>query len=445
MADQLGPLESEDDENWEQDGPNQDEVKKVKVEQLGSLEVDPLEVDPLEADGITCCIPPSNPCCRPNQRRLRGRRPPKQDQVRKVKKVEQVDALEVDPLEPDDENWHYNGFNQDEKEKVKLFEQVDPLEAEDDENWDQDGPKQDEVKKVRKVEQPDRLEEADDWDWDGLNQREEVEKVKAPWDVVMDFDGTITCEDTIEALVCQAIMYNHWKIAGEEMELIDVASSEQGLAWKQCKDKYYADYSSWKRQYEKFNAVHEAKKMPESRGQGVQFTLDDLKSCTNSTFQLERADIINALRRQTVGSLQQVVEVEEMRKPMEEFSLERVNRSGIFKNIEPDALMNRAMAAEYVGGPNATPENPYSVSIKRGFSEFAEDIGSRKKSSWSVVSVNWSRDWIRGVLSKATTAYDTLALDPPPIMSNDTYPELGIIGPKLPSGISEQLVSFSDF
>jgi hypothetical protein len=75
-------------------------------------------------------------------------------------------------------------------------------------------------------------------------------------------------------------------------------------------------------------------------------------------------------------------------KAVEERSFSRVSNSGIFAGISQDDWWHLGRDAVERG----------DVGIRRGFKEFVESV-TKKGGQWGVVSVNFSTEWIKGVLS----------------------------------------------
>ena len=202
-----------------------------------------------------------------------------------------------------------------------------------------------------------------------------------PWRVIMDFDRTITKNDTVEALVCQCILHNYEHViegGGNLLQLGDVANTEQGKEWERCKREYANDYSALEDGLRLYSwgspvAVPAKKGEEKTRIYGHAVTFQDEVECCESA------------------------------KPIEEFSMERVNGTGIFDHVAaPAILKRRAMLSERhltpleIAAEGRYPQ--YGVSIRKGFPEFIEELGRRPHSDWGVVSVNWSSDWIKGII-----------------------------------------------
>lgn len=169
--------------------------------------------------------------------------------------------------------------------------------------------------------------------------------------IIFDFDGTITTNDTIEPLVQSAISHHHPSLSPSEL-----SQTPQAEAWSNCKSQYLADLSA-----------HYEKEKQESS--------DEVLLTGPSALEREQ---------RTLDAL----------KDVEWASVERVGKSGIFKDVSRDSFreMGRAAAA-------ADPEsgNDRVVVVREGFVEFVTLI-RQNGAQWGVVSVNWSWRWVRGVL-----------------------------------------------
>lgn len=197
--------------------------------------------------------------------------------------------------------------------------------------------------------------------------------------VIFDFDGTITTKDTIEPLVQSVISLQHPSLSPSEL-----SQTPQAEAWSNCKSQYLADLSA---HYEK------EKQEPSD---GVLLT---------GPSALER-------EQRSLDAL----------KDVERASVERLGESGIFKGVLRKPLREKGTAAT-VDDPQGG--NDRTVVVREGFSEFVRWIERVARGEWGVVSVNWSRDWIRGVLD----AYvgNIGGFNGLPVMSNDISGSTGMI------------------
>lgn len=115
-------------------------------------------------------------------------------------------------------------------------------------------------------------------------------------------------------------------------------------------------------------------------------------------------------------------------KDVETRSFERVSRSGLFRGISP--LQWRVFGRDAVKNGE--------VVIREGFSDFITNV-ERSEAAWGVVSVNFSRDFIRGVLESA--GVKTFKVQ---ILAN-TSDENGIlIGPESREGENTPVMTTSD-
>ncbi|OBT98708.2 hypothetical protein VE01_03426 [Pseudogymnoascus verrucosus] len=199
--------------------------------------------------------------------------------------------------------------------------------------------------------------------------------------VVLDFDGTITTEDTIEALAQSAIALQNPSLPHSQLSQTPAAE-----AWNNCKSQYLADLSA---HYEKENQ--------EPSDGGVVTGLGGLE------------------REQ--GSLDALRDVEWA-------SVKRVGQSGIFKGLSKESLREKGRAAT-AGDPQ--DGNDLAVVVREGFPEFVTWIG-QIGGQWGIVSVNWSRMWVRGVLDVALEErWVPSQIDLCNLTTNDINPLTGMI------------------
>ena len=150
--------------------------------------------------------------------------------------------------------------------------------------------------------------------------------------LIFDFDGTITQNDTISEVARSAITFQ--KLThGRELQ----------ATWDQVVKDYLDDCKQLDEDYPE----------PESERKVVE---DELKYLTHS-------------------------------KNLEETSLVRVAKSGIFKGLSETTLVDAGVEARKSG----------KVKIRDGFDELI-DFAESKGWTVGVISVNWSRSWIQGVL-----------------------------------------------
>lgn len=199
--------------------------------------------------------------------------------------------------------------------------------------------------------------------------------------VVLDFDCTITTKDTIEALAQSAIALQNPTLPPSQLSQTPAAE-----AWNNCKSQYLADLSA---HYEKENQ--------EPSDGGVVTGLGGLE------------------REQ--GSLDALRDVEWA-------SVKRVGESGIFKGLSKESLREKGRAAT-AGDPQ--DGNDLAVVVREGFPEFVTWIG-QIGGQWGIVSVNWSRMWVRGVLDVALEErWVPSQIDLCNLTTNDINPLTGMI------------------
>lgn len=212
--------------------------------------------------------------------------------------------------------------------------------------------------------------EVDDWD-DGNSSGSPRVKSEKNWHVILDFDKTITVDDTIEPLMKTAIRLNANSEVGKSTFGEDAEAKLLG-DWEEVKKRYAGDLKAYE--------------------EGAKYRLADVSDETSY--------------------LQTEIEVVEYLRPLEEMSLARVVKTQILETVDGKELQNAARSATSVAGVSTetngmiTPPcqedcSDVRVTVRSDFRKFAEEIDSRALSKWGVISVNWSKDWIRGVLGKA--------------------------------------------
>ncbi|KAM4059608.1 haloacid dehalogenase-like hydrolase [Hirsutella rhossiliensis] len=179
--------------------------------------------------------------------------------------------------------------------------------------------------------------------------------------LIFDFDGTITRRDTIGELARSAIarQQSHGGGGGGGLE----------AAWEQAVRDYGADYSAYRQEYRPAEAQR--------------------RSATDEV-------------RYLAGL-----------KSVEEASLDRVGRSGVFAGLGADQLF--CMGVEAVEARR--------VAVRDGFADLVE-LAARRGWRVDVVSVNWSGAFIRGVIHPHRLA----------VTANEISPDGHIRGPGGPLG-----------
>ncbi|OIW35602.1 hypothetical protein CONLIGDRAFT_63908 [Coniochaeta ligniaria NRRL 30616] len=158
-----------------------------------------------------------------------------------------------------------------------------------------------------------------------------------PVHVFLDFDGTITKEDTIAALGEWASTLND-------------------------KNNIWLSHCNWyNAETEKFDEAHR-----------IDFTTDGLKGLG----QLGLQHLIHA-------NINDRIQIERQ-------SVELINGYRLFQNLPPQALYK---AAQY----NMAETSENRIEIRNGFGDLLKYL-TAKKSEVTVLSVNWSEDWIKGCI-----------------------------------------------
>lgn len=172
------------------------------------------------------------------------------------------------------------------------------------------------------------------------------------YQVIFDFDGTITTKDTIEPLVQSALAFQHPSLTPVELGQTSLAE-----AWSNCKSQYLAELSA---HYEKENSEPS----------------DDVPVTGPRAIEREKR------------SLDALWDVEMA-------SVQRVGESGIFKGIKFSSFREMGRSAALAGRQGA---NNRAVRIREDFPEFLRWIRGTFRAEWGVVSVNWNKHWVQGVM-----------------------------------------------
>lgn len=184
--------------------------------------------------------------------------------------------------------------------------------------------------------------------------------------LILDFDGTVTRHNTIGELGRSAVALQQSRGGSPDVE----------AAWKEAVREYGVDYSAHRRRYRPVEA-HRRSVTDEVR------FLEGLKS-------------------------------------VEEASLDRVGRSGVFAALDADHLFR--MGVEAVEARR--------VVVRDGFADMVE-LATRRGWRIDVVSVNWSGAFIRGVLHPHRLA----------VTANEISPDGRIEGPGGPLGAGRMTTS----
>jgi 2-hydroxy-3-keto-5-methylthiopentenyl-1-phosphate phosphatase len=180
--------------------------------------------------------------------------------------------------------------------------------------------------------------------------------------LIFDFDGTITQQDTISELASAAIAFQHAQ-RGQDLR----------ATWDQVVQDYLSDYQHHKENYQ-----------PKDE---------------------ERREVAQEIT--FLNSLQ----------PIEQASLRRVQASGVFDGLEQMGLFEMGVSAI----------ESKKIKIREGFKELTK-LAERNGWGLGVISVNWSRSFIRGVLHQFSI----------PIVANEVSSDGRICGPDF---LDEQLTN----
>ncbi|KAK3393174.1 hypothetical protein B0H63DRAFT_457644 [Podospora didyma] len=184
--------------------------------------------------------------------------------------------------------------------------------------------------------------------------------------IILDFDGTITHQDTIN-FIAQSVVSHH---KGNSASINTKGGGAQE-AWDHILAAYLADYEHHSSNYRPVSAAR--------------------------------------------TTLEQELAFQESLRSVDQASLDRVVASGLFRGITADDLRRAGEEAVRNG----------RVTIRKGFEAF---IGaSRNRWELGVLSVNWSKGWVEGVLG----GYGEEALV---VVNEIVHPEGGVKGPQQSGG-----------
>ncbi|CAK7212173.1 hypothetical protein SBRCBS47491_001382 [Sporothrix bragantina] len=173
--------------------------------------------------------------------------------------------------------------------------------------------------------------------------------------VILDFDGTITVNDTVDQLANFAVAFQEAQDA--EDASTKRARGEDGdweARWTGIVDKYLADHKEHKAGY---TPAEDARKT-------LEHELEFLRS-------LHGVDCK---------------------------SIHRLRDARLFAGMAPDCLYEGGRQAVERGEDSENQDKKHTVHLRPGFAAFLEQTAAQRKWPVSIISVNWSDAWIRGVL-----------------------------------------------
>ncbi|CAK7564029.1 MAG: hypothetical protein SEPTF4163_001912 [Sporothrix epigloea] len=173
--------------------------------------------------------------------------------------------------------------------------------------------------------------------------------------VVLDFDGTITVDDTIEQLASYAVAFQE---AQDAKCSLDKRSNGQKGEWE----------ARWTGIVEQYIADHRAHKAGYTPPETARTTLGHELQFLNS---------LNCVERK---------------------SIYRLRDARLFAGMTPEDLYQGGYQAVERGQDCANQDRKNAVRLRPGFTTFLEQMSKQRKWPVSIVSVNWSDAWIRGVL-----------------------------------------------
>lgn len=176
--------------------------------------------------------------------------------------------------------------------------------------------------------------------------------------IILDFDGTITVDDTIDHLAALAVAFQ------EEQQTTPPCAPpcSWGDRWAAIVDRYLAD--------------HRAHRAGYSPVEHARTELDDELAFLRS---------LRSVDGRSIGRLQD---------------------AGLFAGMPPERLFEGGRQA-VVDAAKAAATDKNHVRIRPGFAAFLQEAAARRHWPVSIVSVNWSDAWIRGVLKGAREGDET--------------------------------------
>lgn len=175
-------------------------------------------------------------------------------------------------------------------------------------------------------------------------------------ELIFDFDGTITTEDTISSLAKAAIEF--------QVERGGRPRAEMETAWEGIQQKYVDDLQEHQRTYRTPTG-----KPPET----------PLDAAIARIWPVRHAETLSDIMVDRLSGRQ--------RRHVELASLARVKDEGLFKGIWPSYLFNAGQQDRLAS----------RVRLREGFAAFI--AGARDGHDMHILSVNWSDSYIKGVLS----------------------------------------------
>ena len=173
--------------------------------------------------------------------------------------------------------------------------------------------------------------------------------------IILDFDGTITANDTIGVLAASAVAFQTQR---------DSDSGSSGVDWD----------ARWKGVVDDYLADHQRHTASYTPAEPARTTLE------------HELDYLRSLRDVDCGSIR------------------ALHDAGLFKGMAPHRLAEAGRAAVRAGGSDG-------VRVRPGFAAFLAEAAARRQWPVSIVSVNWSDAWIRGVVSTQTKGDERVADD----------------------------------
>ncbi|CAK7214467.1 hypothetical protein SCUCBS95973_002156 [Sporothrix curviconia] len=179
--------------------------------------------------------------------------------------------------------------------------------------------------------------------------------------VILDFDGTITVNDTVDQLANFAVAFQQAQDAqvqsARSIDDDNGDNSDNGgweARWTGIVDKYLADHKEHKAGY--------------APTEDARTTLDHELAFLRSLHGVDCKSIY------------------------------RLREARLFAGMAPDCLYEGGRQAVERGEDGGNQDKKHTVHLRPGFAAFLKQMSAQRKWPVSIVSVNWSDSWIRGVL-----------------------------------------------
>ncbi len=207
--------------------------------------------------------------------------------------------------------------------------------------------------------------------------------------VILDFDGTVTVNDTVDVLAAFAVSFQQKRQRERQQQSQQQLSPraptsdvDWDACWKAIVDNYLAEHRNHKATYE----------LPEHARTTVAHELEYLRS-------------LRDVDRRSIRALRDAGLFAGLTPPPE--LLVEAGRNAVVTVASDTSRTTEAEAEEEPEVETKTTKNAVApqppgrvdvVRLRSGFSDFLDEVIHHRKWVVSVVSINWSDAWIRGVI-----------------------------------------------